>query len=65
MKTDKCEYLTQRELCEVLGIDTRTFSRERIGEKFTPYKIGKRIKYRKSDIERLRIDTKRWGQTPK
>ena len=59
MKTDKCEYLTQRELCEVLGIDARTFSRERIGEKFTPYKIGK------SDIERLRIDTKWWGQTPK
>lgn len=52
---DKREYLTRKELCEVLGIDERTFARERIGEKFTPYKIGKRIKYRKSEIDRLRI----------
>lgn len=49
------ELLTVTELCIYLGIDRSTFYKARIAEKLRPYKVGKRIKYKKSDAERLRI----------
>jgi len=49
------EFLTRKEVCEVLGISETTFSRCRIGEKLRPYKVGKRIKYNKKDLERFRL----------
>lgn len=51
----KKEYLTVTEVCEVLGISRQTFVRERIGEKLGAYRIGKKVKYKAADIERLRI----------
>ncbi len=52
---DKKEFLTVSEMCVVLGIDRSTFYRRRIAEQLRPYKIGKRIKYKRADVERLRI----------
>ena len=52
---DKKEFLTQKEMCDYLGIDESTFARNRLGEKIPCYKVGKRYKYKKSDAERLRI----------
>ena len=49
------EMLTVKELCIYLGIDRSTFYKTRIAEQLRPYKVGKRIKYKKSDAERLRI----------
>lgn len=49
------ELLTVTELCIYLGIDRSTFYKARIAEQLRPYKVGKRIKYKKSDTERLRI----------
>lgn len=51
----KAEYLTQKEVCEILGISRQTFARERIGERLGAYRIGKKVKYKAADIERLRI----------
>lgn len=47
------ELLTVTEVCQMLGISRSTFARNRIGAMLRPYKVGKRIKYRKSDIDRL------------
>lgn len=52
---DKKEFLTVTEICVVLGIDRSTFYRCRIAEQLRPYKVGKRVKYKRSDVERLRI----------
>lgn len=49
------EFITRKEVCDVLGISQATFSRCRIGDKLKPYKVGKRVKYRCKDLERLRI----------
>lgn len=56
----RTEYLTRKEVCELLGISESTFSRCRIGDKLTPYKVGKRIKYKRSDIEKLRIGKEKY-----
>ncbi len=53
-KQDK-EYLTVEEMCEVMGIVRKTFYVNRIAEQLPAYKIGKSIKYKKKDIEKLRI----------
>ena len=47
--------LTQKEVCEALGIDPKTFARNRIGEHLRIYKVGKRVKYSAADVERLRL----------
>lgn len=51
----KKEYLMVEEMCEVMGITRKTFYVNRIAEQLPAYKIGKSIKYRKKDIEKLRI----------
>ena len=51
----KKELLTQKEVCEMLGIDHKTFARNRIGDKLRIYKVGKRVKYSAADVERLRL----------
>ncbi|WP_077391668.1 helix-turn-helix domain-containing protein [Mobilibacterium timonense] len=52
---DKRELLTIKEMCEVMGISESTWKRNKIGAKLTPYKVGKKIKYRRSEIERFRM----------
>lgn len=47
--------LTLKEVCEMLGIDHKTFARNHIGEKLRIYKVGKRVKYSAADVERLRL----------
>lgn len=47
--------LTQKEVCEILGIDKSTFIRRNMGDRLTPYKVGKRIKYNADDIKKLQI----------
>lgn len=49
------ELLSQKEICEYMGISVSTFARNNIGAKLRPYKVGKRIKYRKSDVDRLML----------
>lgn len=49
------EYLTLKQLCEVLGISDQTFYRNKMGEVIPAYKVGKSVKYKKADIEILRI----------
>lgn len=49
------EFITRKEVCDVLGISQATFTRNRIGDKLKPYKVGKRIKYSRKDLERFRI----------
>ena len=49
------EFITRKEVCDVLGISQATFTRNRIGDKLKPYKVGKRIKYSRKDRERFRI----------
>lgn len=49
------ELLTRKEVCEVLGISQATFSRCKIGDKLRPYKVGKRIKYNRKDLDRMMI----------
>lgn len=52
---DNRELLTIKEMCEVMGISESTWKRNKIGAKLTPYKVGKKIKYRRSEIERFRM----------
>lgn len=49
------ELLSQKEICAYLGISPKTFARNKIGDKLRTYKVGKRIKYRKEDVDRLRL----------
>lgn len=51
----KKEYLTQKELCTVLGISRATFNKYKVWEQIPPYKIGGKLKYKKADIERLKF----------
>ena len=51
----KKELLTLKEVCEMLGIDHKTFARNHIGDKLRIYKVGKRVKYSAADVERLRL----------
>ena len=55
MKKKEAEYLTVTEICKVLGIAISTFYGTHMPEKLPGYKIRKSIKYKKSDIEKLRI----------
>lgn len=49
--------VTQKEICEYLGITAQTFAANRVGEKLRAYKVGKRVKYSLADVENLRIKT--------
>ena len=51
----KKEFLTQKELCTVLGISRATFNKHKVWEQIPPYKIGGKLKYKKADIERLKF----------
>jgi len=53
-ETQKCFY-SQKEICEILGITSSTFIKERINEKLPCYQIGRRRKYRIDDLEKLRV----------
>lgn len=55
MAIQEKEFLTVKEMCTVMGISEKTFYVNRMAEKLQGYKIGKSIKYRKKDIEKLRI----------
>lgn len=49
------EFLTQKEMCSVLGISRSTWNKYRIWEQIPPYKIGGKLKYKKNDIEKLKF----------
>lgn len=49
------EFLTQKEMCSVLGISRSTWNKYRIWEQIPPYKVGGKLKYKKADIERLKF----------
>lgn len=51
----KKEFLTQKEMCSVLGISRSTWNKYRIWEQIPPYKIGGKLKYKKNDIEKLKF----------
>ena len=51
----KKEFLTQKELCTVLGISRATFNKYKVWEQIPPYKVGGKLKYKKADIERLKF----------
>ncbi len=50
------EFITPKELCEILGISMSSYYRNRLNETLPLYKIGKTYKHRYSDIEKyLRV----------
>ena len=51
----KKEFLTQKEMCSVLGISRSTWNKYRIWEQIPPYKIGGKLKYKHNDIEKLKF----------
>lgn len=55
----KKEFLTQKEMCDVLGISRATWNKYRIWEQIPPYKVGGKMKYRKADIEKLKFSAGR------
>ena len=55
----KKEFLTQTEMCEVLGICRATWNKYHLWEQLTPYKIGGKLKYKRADIEKLKFTARR------
>ena len=52
MSNDKKHLLNEKEVQREYGINTRTLQRERVYNSGIPYhKIGRRVLYRRSDIE--------------